>query len=115
MVESLRPFSEKFPFRRDYRRRLVRSRLPPDHGTTKRGSVCEVLNGKYYGSTSKTANSFYVGSWGKYTRIRPPRHVDVLFQLPKATYDRFQLRTGNKQSQLLQEIKTGTRCKFPED
>jgi hypothetical protein len=54
-----------------------------------------------------------VGSWGKYTRIRPPRDVDVLFQLPKATHDRFQQRTGNKQSQLLQEIKTALAASFP--
>ncbi len=82
-------------------------------GTTKRGSVCKVLNSKYYSSNSETANSFYVGSWAKYTRIRPPRDVDVLFQLPKATYDRFQQRTGNKQSQLLQEIKTALAASFP--
>src|ERR1700712_6109352 len=33
MAESLRPIPEKFPFWGDYWRRLVRSRLPPDHGT----------------------------------------------------------------------------------
>jgi hypothetical protein len=37
----------------------------------------------------------------------------VLFQLPKATYDRFELRSGNKQSQLLQEIKTELASSFP--
>jgi hypothetical protein len=31
VAESLRLIPEKFPFYRDYRRRLVRSRLPPDH------------------------------------------------------------------------------------
>src|SRR5258708_35590422 len=76
-----------------------------DDVKTKRASVCKVLNTKYWSSSSETDNSFYVGSWGKYTRIRPPRDVDVLFKLPKSVYDRFQLRTGNKQSQLLQEVK----------
>ena len=82
-------------------------------GATKRGSVGKVLNTKYYNSTSETANSIYVGSWGKATRIRPPRDVDVLFQLPKSVYDRFEQRTGNKQSQLLQEVKTALAASFP--
>lgn len=84
-----------------------------DDGKTKRGSVCKVLNLKYWSSTSETDNSFYVGSWGKYTRIRPPRDVDVLFKLPKGVYDRFQLRNGNKQSQLLQEVKDALKASFP--
>jgi hypothetical protein len=82
-------------------------------GTTKRGSVCKVLNFKYWSSNSETDNSFYIGSWGKYTRIRPPRDVDVLFKLPKSVYDRFQLRSGNKQSQLLQEVKDALKASFP--
>jgi SMODS domain-containing protein len=84
-----------------------------DDGKTKRGSVCKVLNSKYWSSSSENDNRFYVGSWGKYTRIRPPRDVDVLFKLPKSVYDRFQLRTGNKQSQLLQEIKDALKASFP--
>jgi hypothetical protein len=71
------------------------------------------LNTKYWSSNSETDNSFYVGSWGKYTRVRPPRDVDVLFKLPKSVYDRFQLRAGNKQSQLLQEVKDVLKASFP--
>jgi hypothetical protein len=82
-------------------------------GATKRESVCAVLNTKYYSSNSGTANSIYVGSWGKGTRTRPPRDVDVLFSLPQTVYDRFQKVTGNKQSQLLQEIRTALRVSFP--
>jgi hypothetical protein len=84
-----------------------------DDGKTKRASVCKVLNSKYWSSSSETDNSFYVGSWGKFTRIRPPRDVDVLFKLPKSVYDRFQLRGGNKQSQLLQEVKDALKASFP--
>lgn len=82
-------------------------------GATKRESVCSALNRKYYSSTSGTDNSFYVGSWGKLTRIRPPRDVDVLFKLPNAVYERFQGKTGNKQSQLLQEVKNVLVVSFP--
>jgi hypothetical protein len=82
-------------------------------GATKRASVCSVLNAKYYSSSSGTANSFYVGSWGKGTRTRPPRDVDVLFSLPSDVYERFQKVIGNKQSQLLQEIRSTLRASFP--
>jgi len=38
-------------------------------------------------------------------RSRPPRDVDALFLLPDDVYFRFQQRSGNRQSQLLQEVK----------
>ncbi|MDE8345995.1 MAG: hypothetical protein POH28_07475 [Acidocella sp.] len=74
-------------------------------GASCRESVIGCLNSAYYGTNSDNANSLSVGSWGKFTRIRPPRDVDVLFRLPVATYHRFQQRAGNKQSQILQEVK----------
>ncbi|WP_431299931.1 SMODS domain-containing nucleotidyltransferase [Tabrizicola sp. BL-A-41-H6] len=82
-------------------------------GAGRRASVIRALNSHYWGSSSETANSKYVGSWGKFTRIRPPRDVDVLFELPKSTYDKFQSRSGNKQSQLLQEVKGILATSFP--
>lgn len=82
-------------------------------GATKRESVCEVLNAKYFNSKSGTANSFYVGSWGKGTRTRPPRDVDILFSLPSDVYHRFEKVAGNKQSQLLQEVRSALRASFP--
>lgn len=81
-------------------------------GATKRQSVCSVLNRRYYNSESGTSNSIYVGSWGKGTRTRPPRDVDVLFELPLSVYQRLQARNGNKQSQLLQEVKTTLAASF---
>lgn len=81
-------------------------------GAERREKVIEALNRHYWASSSKTANSKYVGSWGKLTRVRPLRDVDVLFQLPISVYNRFQLRTGNRQSQLLQEVKGVLASKF---
>jgi hypothetical protein len=54
-----------------------------------------------------------VGSWGKATEVRPPRDIDVLFALPKAVYDRYETRPGNKQSQLLQEVKDVLTRTYP--
>jgi hypothetical protein len=74
-------------------------------GAERRAAVVRVLNRHYWNVANDTTNSTYVGSWGKLTRIRPPRDVDVIFNLPQSVYDRFQLRSGNRQSQLLQEVK----------
>ena len=87
---------------------LANIRLTDDQktkGAERREAVIQHLNAHYHNSASKTANSQYVGSWAKRTRIRPPRDVDVLFELPASVYHRFETRVGNKQSQLLQEVK----------
>ena len=73
-------------------------------GSTKHTGVRQCLDTHYYG-TYYAGNGFLVGSWGKSTEIRPPRDIDIIFVLPKEVYDRFQTRPGNKQSQLLQEVK----------
>jgi hypothetical protein len=73
-------------------------------GTTKANGVYQCLNSHYYG-TNSNKNGFYVGSWGKETAVRPPRDVDVMFVLPNEVYWRFEGNYGNKQSQILQEIK----------
>jgi hypothetical protein len=81
--------------------------LTPDQqsdGQTKHTGVRQCLNEWYYGS-KYAGYGFLVGSWGKSTEIRPPRDIDIMFDLPKEVYDRFETHTGNKQSQLLQEIK----------
>ena len=69
-------------------------------------NVTGSLNRKYYnGSNSEIDNIIVIGSWGKHTQIHPPRDVDLLFLPPPEVYHRFQQRTGNKQSQLLQEVR----------
>jgi len=81
-------------------------------GAQRREATVRALNQHYYGTSSGTANSMYVGSWGKFTRIRPPRDVDVLFFLPPQVYDRFRMRVGNIQSQLLQEVRAVLKNRF---
>jgi hypothetical protein len=82
-------------------------------GITKHHGVRQCLNRHYYESGSETANSLLIGSWGKETRIRPPRDVDVLFVLPVEVYHRFQTHTGNRQSALLQEVKGVLELTYP--
>jgi hypothetical protein len=54
-----------------------------DDGTKKQAGVRACLNRHYYGISSETANSQLIGSWGKATRVRPSRDVDILFLLPE--------------------------------
>jgi Second Messenger Oligonucleotide or Dinucleotide Synthetase domain len=74
-------------------------------GAKKHGGVRSALNRNYHGYNSDTANSLLLGSWGKDTQVRPPRAIDVLFVLPYSMYQRFEKRLGNKQAQILQEVK----------
>lgn len=76
-----------------------------DDGNTKLQNAIGVLNRHYWNWDSKTDNYVPSGSYGKQTRVRPPRDIDFIFQLPSDVYHRFQERSGNKQSQLLQEVK----------
>lgn len=83
-------------------------------GMTKRNGVVNCLNRRYYGSTSETNNSFFVGSWGKDTATRPPRDVDLYFLLPVAVHTRFQAHVWNRQSALLQEVKVALTETYPD-
>ncbi|MGY3122754.1 hypothetical protein ACVWXQ_006691 [Bradyrhizobium sp. S3.14.4] len=74
-------------------------------GLKKFNNVVGSLNRRYYDHDSETLNGVVIGSWGKQTQTSPPRDVDVLFLLPDAVYHRFRERVGNRQSQLLQEVK----------
>lgn len=74
-------------------------------GLKKFNNIVGSLNRRYYDHSSETLNGIVVGSWGKNTQTAPPRDVDVLFLLPDHVYYRFQERSGNRQSQLLQEVK----------
>lgn len=57
-------------------------------GRANQAAVRKVLNRHYWGVESETANSLLVGSWGKQTRVRPPRDIDVLFELPVSVLGR---------------------------
>jgi hypothetical protein len=87
-----------------------------EDGNTKHSGVRACLNRRYWGTSSETANSMLIGSWGKATQnggwYRKAPDVDILFLLPLDVYYRFQGRAGNKQSQLLQEVKEVLRWTY---
>jgi Second Messenger Oligonucleotide or Dinucleotide Synthetase domain len=74
-------------------------------GVLKHSGVRKCLNNKYYNSSSSDENSLLVGAWGKDTRVRPTRNIDLFFVLPQSVYERYEAKSGNRQEQLLQEIR----------
>lgn len=96
-----------------FHRNLALTTLHQLDGHTKRANVVSCLNRAYYNTNAETENSFFIGSWGKDTAIRPPRDVDVYFVLPVTVYHRFQGHVWNRQSALLQEVKNSLAVTFP--
>ena len=83
-------------------------------GQVKHQGIVSCLNCAYWKTRDGTKNRILIGSWGKFTQVRPPRDVDILFVLPLEVYWRFQQRTGNRQSQLLQEVKSRLQTTYPQ-
>lgn len=67
--------------------------------------ITATLNRHFWGHNDKVLNRIVGGSWGKQTRVRPTRDIDMLFLLPAPVFHQFQARSGNRQSQLLQHVK----------
>ncbi len=72
---------------------------------TKYKRICKKLNQYYYKSDSDSDNSKPVGSIGRGTAIKNISDLDMLFKIPKTTFDKFNAYENQGQSQLLQEIK----------
>lgn len=82
---------------------------------TKADRVARSLWSYYYGENGEFNPKCYVkvGSYGKGTATRPPSDLDMLFLLPWREYTRIEQLSGNKQSQLLQEVKDVLTDTFP--
>jgi hypothetical protein len=68
--------------------------------------ITQRLNTDFWDTTSDTAHSLYVGSYGRNTAINGLSDLDMLFQLPFATYTQYNNYVGNGQSALLQAVKS---------
>ncbi|MGL5666551.1 MAG: SMODS domain-containing nucleotidyltransferase [Shewanella sp.] len=66
--------------------------------------ITKQLNTDFWGSSSETNHSLYVGSYGRGTAIHVS-DIDVIFQLPYEKYTQYNSYHGNGQSALLQEVK----------
>jgi len=74
--------------------------------------VARCLWNKYYTGDFNPNSYLLVGSYGKRTASRPPSDLDMLFLLPADHYWRVERLLGNKQSQLLQEVRRAMSATF---
>jgi hypothetical protein len=82
---------------------------------TKYEGVCKKLHSAYYNTEWNGSTKLLFGSYRLKTNVRPltPNHdVDVLFKIPKETYERFKNYQSNGPSSLLQEIKDHLKEKY---
>lgn len=79
-----------------------------DGGTisTRYKNITKRLNTDYWSTTSDSAHSLYVGSYGRNTAIQGFSDLDMIFQLPYSEYERYSNYAGNGQSALLHAVKT---------
>lgn len=74
--------------------------------------ITKVVNKEFWNSESDTAHSFYVGSYGRGTAI-DTSDIDILVELPRNEYERFDAHKGNGQSRLLQAVKSAIQASYP--
>ena len=74
------------------------------------GEITKSLNQKFRDSDSTTANSLQVGSYGRYTGIKGISDLDMLYIMPKSSWDNYK---DGKQSQLLTEVKNAIKARYP--
>lgn len=74
--------------------------------------ITKAINREFWGIDSDTAHSFYVGSYGRGTAV-DTSDIDILVELPRAEYERFDAYQSNGQSRLLQTVKEAIISTYP--
>ena len=69
-------------------------------------TITRRLNTDFWNTTSETAHSLYVGSYGRNTATQSFSDLDMIFQLPYAVFQQYDRYTGNGPSALLQAVRT---------
>ena len=75
-------------------------------------TVTRAVNLEFRDSDSYTANSLYVGSYGRGTAI-DTSDIDILVELPESEYYRYDYTRGNGQSRLLQAVRHAIQNSYP--
>ena len=73
------------------------------------GRIAGQLNYDFRSLDSKTANRFYVGSYGRSTAIPSVSDLDLLYELPTALYAKYNAYASNGQSALLSAVRDSMR------
>ena len=75
-------------------------------------TITKSLNKEFWNSGSDTTHSLYVGSYGRGTAISTS-DIDILLELPKNEYNRYDTLKGNGQSRLIQAVKESILSRYP--
>lgn len=84
-----------------------------DSISTRYKRITQRLNTDFWTTTSDTANSLYVGSYGRNTAIHGFSDLDIIFKLPAEVYHQYNAYAGNGQSSLLQAVRTSMQKTYP--
>lgn len=92
----------------DWFRQLEDNLIIRDGGTIsyRYKRITRQLNSDFWSTSSDTAHSLYVGSYGRNTAISGISDLDMLFELPFSVYQRYDKYNGNGQSALLQAVRS---------
>lgn len=71
------------------------------------------LNTDFWSTTSDTAHSLYVGSYGRNTAIAGFSDLDMIMELPSSVYSQYNSYASNGQSALLQAVKASIEKTYP--
>lgn len=82
------------------------------HISSRYKRITKAINQIFWNSSSETAHSFYVGSYGRGTAINTS-DLDVLIELPDEEFVHFSSVYGNGQSRLLQSVKNAILSTYP--
>lgn len=86
-----------------------------DEGTisSRYKTITRRLNTDFWTTTSDTAHSLYVGSYGRNTAIEGFSDLDMIFHLSYDLYLQYDKYEGNGQSSLLQAVRQSLRTTYP--
>ncbi|MET0103258.1 MAG: nucleotidyltransferase [Sedimenticola sp.] len=74
------------------------------------GEITSALNKKFRDTESKTANTVQVGSYGRRTAIKGISDLDMVYIMPKSTWETYK---DGKQLKLLQDAKAAIDSRYP--
>jgi hypothetical protein len=86
-------------------RRLKLTKAQKKDAKGKYNRVAKALHNVFYTTQYDGKTKLLIGSYGKKTNIRPPRDVDLLFNIPFDVYEHYDQYNGNGASALLQRIR----------
>ena len=91
----------------------VISREQRDKVSQRYHRITRAINCEFWDSNSDIEHSFYVGSYGRGTAI-DTSDIDILVELPREVYKKYDAQKGNGQSRLLQATREAILQTYPE-